>query len=91
MFTVNAMTGLRISQLAQTTGFPTATLRCHETIRLLAPERDPNGQGRYGGADVDRQRFVGWAKQLNLRLAEIAALIHYAGITVASTAADNSR
>ena len=73
------MAQLRISELAEATGFPTATLRYYETIGLLAPERDPNGYRRYGDADVARLHFVGRAKQLGLRLEEIAELVELRG------------
>ncbi len=32
---------MRISELAEDSGVPAATLRYYETIGLLAPERDP--------------------------------------------------
>jgi MerR family copper efflux transcriptional regulator len=75
MSIVDAMAGLRISQLARATGFPPTTLRYYETVGLLAPGRDPNGYRRYGEADADLLRFVGQAKRLGLRLTEIAELV----------------
>lgn len=73
------VSGLRISQLAEATGFPTATLRYYETIGLLAPARDANGYRRYDDGHVDRLRFVGRAKQLGLQLAQIAELLELRG------------
>jgi DNA-binding transcriptional MerR regulator len=73
------MTGLRISELAATTGFPAATLRYYETVGLLTPQRDPNGYRRYTAADTDRLRFVARAKQLGLSLEEIAELVELRG------------
>ena len=66
---------MRISELAESSGVPAATLRYYETVGLLAPERDRNGYRRYHPEDVDRLRFVICAKQLGLHLDEIAELV----------------
>jgi DNA-binding transcriptional MerR regulator len=73
------MPALRISQLADATGFPTATLRYYETIGLLTPSRDPNGYRRYDQSHVERLRFVGRAKQLGLQLDQIGELLELRG------------
>ena len=69
----------RISQLAEATGFPTATLRYYETIGLLAPARDPNGYRRYDEQHVERLRFIARAKQLGLALDQIGELLELRG------------
>lgn len=73
------MASLRISELAEATGFPAATLRYYESVGLLTPERDPNGYRRYTDSDADRLRFVARAKQLGLKLDEIAELVDLRG------------
>lgn len=69
------MTALRISELAEKSGFAPGTLRYYETVGLLRPERDPNGYRRYRPEDLDRLRFVSRAKQLGLTLDTIAELV----------------
>jgi DNA-binding transcriptional MerR regulator len=78
-FTVAGMTAIRISNLAEKTGFAAATLRYYETIGLLRPARDANGYRRYRPEDVDRLRFVAGAKQLGFGLTEIAGLLALRG------------
>lgn len=73
------MTVLRISDLAERSGFAPATLRYYETVGLLRPQRDGNGYRRYRQEDVERMRFVARAKQLGLRLDEIGELIRLRG------------
>jgi DNA-binding transcriptional MerR regulator len=67
--------GLRISELARTSGFSVTTLRYYETVGLLEPARDRNGYRSYEPADVERLRFVSAAKALGLRLDEIVELV----------------
>lgn len=70
---------IRISDLAERSGFAPPTLRYYETLGLLRPERDGNGYRRYRRDDVDRMRFVARAKQLGLRLEDISELIALRG------------
>lgn len=69
------MTGRRISELAQLTGFSPSTLRYYEQVGLLQPERSPAGYRLYGDAAVDRLRFIARAKQLGLPLDDIRDLV----------------
>ena len=69
------MTAIRISDLAEQSRVPAATLRYYESLGLLRPDRAPNGYRRYRAEDLDRLRFVTRAKQLGLRLDEIAELL----------------
>ncbi|MFN8053701.1 MAG: MerR family transcriptional regulator [Acidimicrobiales bacterium] len=68
-------TGLRIKQVADATGFTTATLRYYEQIGLL-PEatRTPAGYRLYDQRTVDRLAFISRAKQLGCSLEEITGL-----------------
>jgi MerR family copper efflux transcriptional regulator len=67
---------IQIAELAERTGFTTATLRYYEEIGLLEqPERSKAGYRLYGQSDVDRVRFIGRAKRLGLTLDEIRSLV----------------
>lgn len=68
-------TGLKIKQMADATGFTTATLRYYEQIGLL-PEatRTPAGYRLYDQRTVDRLAFISRAKQLGCSLEEITGL-----------------
>lgn len=69
------MTGLRIKQVADATGFTAATLRYYEQIGLL-PEasRSSAGYRLYDQRTLDRLAFIARAKQLGCNLEEIAGL-----------------
>ena len=70
------MTMLRISQLAERTGFPATTLRYYETLGLLGPvARQANGYRAYGPEAIARLRFIDRAKRLGVPLEEIAELV----------------
>ena len=68
-------TGLKIKQVADATGFTTATLRSYEQIGLL-PEatRTAAGYRTYDQRALDRLAFINRAKQLGCTLEEIAGL-----------------
>ena len=68
-------TGLKIKQVAEASGFTTATLRYYEQIGLL-PEasRTPAGYRMYDQRTLDRLSFIARAKQLGCTLEEIAGL-----------------
>lgn len=68
-------TGLKIKQVADASGFTTATLRYYEQIGLL-PEssRTPAGYRVYDQRTLDRLEFIARAKQLGCTLDEIAGL-----------------
>ena len=68
-------TGLKIGEVADVSGFSTATLRYYEEIGLL-PEasRTPAGYRTYDQHTLDRLGFIARAKQLGCTLEEIAGL-----------------
>ena len=68
-------TGLRIKEVADASGFTTATLRYYEQIGLL-PEatRTPAGYRLYDQRTLDRLAFIARAKQLGCSLDEITGL-----------------
>lgn len=67
--------GLKIKQVADASGFTTATLRYYEEIGLL-PEasRTPAGYRMYDQRTLDRLAFIARAKQLGCSLEEITGL-----------------
>jgi DNA-binding transcriptional MerR regulator len=69
------MDGLRISELAERTGFTPATLRYYERVGVLPPPRRTNaGYRAYDDRAVERLRFVARAKSLGLTLDETTEL-----------------
>ena len=67
--------GLKIKQVADASGFTTATLRLYEEIGLL-PEasRTPAGYRMYDQRTLDRLAFIARAKKLGCSLDEITGL-----------------
>ena len=67
--------GMKIKEVADASGFTTATLRYYEQIGLL-PEsmRTPAGYRIYDQRTLDRLAFIARAKQLGCSLDEIAGL-----------------
>ena len=69
------VTGYRIGEVADITGFPPSTLRYYENQGLLPQtERTPAGHRLYGQGHIERLRFMSRAKRLGLTLEEIADL-----------------
>jgi DNA-binding transcriptional MerR regulator len=66
---------LRISELAARTGVPATTLRYYEQVGLLSASRTPNGYRAYDERAVERLRFIGAAKRLDLSLDSIRGLL----------------
>jgi DNA-binding transcriptional MerR regulator len=67
---------LRISQLAERSGFRPSALRYYEQVGLLeAAERTPAGYRIYEESAVPRLQFIDRAKQLGLPLEEIRELV----------------
>lgn len=67
---------LRISQLAERSGYRPSALRYYEQVGLLpATERTPAGYRLYDDTALDRLRFIDRAKQLGLALPEIRELV----------------
>lgn len=69
------MTGLKIKEVADASGFTAATLRYYEQIGLL-PEasRTPAGYRMYDQRTLERLEFIARAKQLGCSLEEITGL-----------------
>ena len=69
------MSTLRISDIAERTGFSVSTLRYYEQLGLVRPvERTASGYRVYDERAVDRLAFVARAKGLGLSLDDIAVL-----------------
>ena len=70
------MNGVRISDLAETVGVATSTIRYYERIGLVPePERTPAGYRQYGVEAEARLRFIVRGKQLGLSLEQISDLL----------------
>lgn len=70
------MNGKRISQLADTVGVATSTVRYYERIGLVAePQRTSTGYRVYSEQAEARLRFIVRGKRLGLSLDEIAELL----------------
>ncbi|MEU6061865.1 MerR family transcriptional regulator [Streptomyces sp. NPDC047097] len=68
------MSRMRISQPAERTGVPAATLRFYEAAGLLPADRSGSGHRLYGEDSVERLSVISAAKGLGLRLTEIGAV-----------------
>ena len=66
---------MRISQVAARSGVPATTLRYYEGLGLLRPRRAANGYRAFDVDTLERLRFINAAKQLNLPLEQIGALL----------------
>jgi len=73
---MDTTTDMRISRVAERTGFSGPTLRYYEDIGLLpAPDRTGSGYRVYSERDVARLEFVARAKRLGCSLDEIRGLL----------------
>ena len=69
---------VRISELADSAGVPTSTVRYYERVGLLPkPERGSSGYRSYDAHAVRRVRFIKRAQELGFTLAEIADLLAF--------------
>ena len=69
-------TTLRIAEVADRSGFSTATLRYYEQVDLLpAPPRTASGYRAYDESVLARLAFIARAKQLGCTLDEVAELM----------------
>ena len=72
---VSSSSPYKIKEIADRSGFTTATLRYYEEIGLLPQaERTPAGYRMYDESTVERLAFIARAKQLGCTLEEIADL-----------------
>lgn len=65
----------KISDAAAASGFSESALRFYEREGIVVPARTASGYRVYRDEDLEALRFVGRAKGLGLRLAEIADLL----------------
>ncbi len=67
---------MRISQLAESAGVPTSTVRYYERAGLMAvPARTASGYRDYGDDAAARLRFITRARRMGLSCEQITALI----------------
>ncbi len=71
----DAVSGLRIAEVARRSGVPAKTIRFYEEAGVVpAPARAANGYRRYAEADVRRLRLVGRLRRLGLPLPAAGAV-----------------
>ena len=69
---------MKISELADAVGMPTDTVRFYEKQGLLpAPARTDNNYRRYGAESMQRLRFIGNCRALDMSLDEIRLLLRF--------------
>lgn len=67
---------MRISELAETAGVPTSTVRYYERVGLLAgPDRTSSGYRDYGEEATTRLLFVTRARRMGLSCEQISSLL----------------
>lgn len=67
---------MRIGELARRTGISQETIRYYERIGLLAaPKRNPANYRDYAPSDVERLRFIGNCRSLDMTLDEVRQLL----------------
>jgi MerR family transcriptional regulator, copper efflux regulator len=74
-FSVGAVNGLKVSELAQRSGVPATTVRFYDAEGLLPARRSPSGYRLYDDTAAERLRFIATAKNLGLPLSEIRQLL----------------
>ena len=76
MFTLGAVDGLRVSELAGRAGVAPSTVRFYERAGLLSrPRRAANGYRVFDESALDELAFIGRAKGIGMSLEDIAALL----------------
>ena len=76
MFTLGAMDGLRVSELAERAGVAPSTVRFYERAGLLSPpRRAANGYRVFDESALDELAFIGRAKGIGMSLEDIAGLL----------------
>ena len=67
---------MRISELAESVGVPTSTVRYYERVGLLAlPDRTSSGYREYGEDAAARLLFIARARRMGLSCEQITSLI----------------
>ena len=76
VFTLGAMDGLRVSELAERAGVAPSTVRFYERAGLLSPpRRASNGYRVFDESAPDELAFISRAKGIGMSLEDIAALL----------------
>jgi len=76
MFTLGAVDGLQVSELAERAGVAPSTVRFYERAGLLSPaRRAANGYRVFDGSALDELAFIGRAKGIGMSLEDIAGLL----------------
>src|SRR5262249_62350790 len=76
MFTLGAVDGLRVSELAERAGVAPSTVRFYERAGLLSPpRRAANGYRVFDESALDELAFIGRAKGVGMSLEDIGRLL----------------
>lgn len=76
MFTLNIVTGLRVSELAERAGVAPSTVRFYERAGLLSPaRRAANGYRVFEESALDELAFIARAKGIGMSLEDITDLV----------------
>jgi DNA-binding transcriptional MerR regulator len=76
MFTLGAVDGLRVSELAERAGVAPSTVRFYERAGLLSPpRRAANGYRVFDESALDELAFISRAKGIGMSLEDIAGLL----------------
>ena len=75
-FTLDAVEGLRVSDLAERAGIAPSTVRFYERAGLLSPaRRAENGYRVFEESALEEQAFISRAKGIGMSLEDIADLV----------------
>lgn len=66
---------MNIGQAADATGLPAKTIRYYEDIKLVKPDRAPNGYRDYGNKDIHRLAFLQRSRSLGFTIEECRLLL----------------
>jgi MerR family copper efflux transcriptional regulator len=76
MFTLGAVEGLRVSDLAERAGIAPSTVRCYERAGLLSPaRRAENGYRVFEESALEELAFISRAMGIGMSLEDIADLL----------------
>ena len=66
---------MNIGEVSRASGLPTKTIRYYEDIRLIRPDRGPNGYRDFSPEDVHKLTFLARARSLGFSIDDCRALL----------------
>ncbi|RZT07751.1 DNA-binding transcriptional MerR regulator [Mycobacterium sp. BK558] len=88
---VRGVNRMRISELAARTGLPVSTLRHYQTWGLLPAQRSEHGYRVFDEQSIPRLRFIRAAKDVGVRLDEIAVMLTGCNTDASATQRSHAR